>query len=133
MANVCQQRSLPAQSLLTCAYLSQDTRRLPKGRSLTEADAREIDDAQLLMCAEKEVGMLVDLYDIDNKISKETKEFFTKKGKMLAYTKAVAIVQKEKQDNLPGGFFSSFIKPIYPVRTFESKQLALTWLKTLKD
>ncbi|MBK9191427.1 MAG: hypothetical protein IPM77_07880 [Crocinitomicaceae bacterium] len=87
------------------------------GFTITEADAREIDDAQLLMCAEKEVGMLVDLYDIDNKISKEAKEFFTKKGKMLAYTKAVAIVQKEKQDNLPGGFFSSFIKPIYPVRT----------------
>lgn len=103
------------------------------GFTITEEDARQIDDVQLTMCENKEVGMLVDLYDVDNKISKEAKEFFTKKGKMLAYTMAVAVVQKDHQDNLPGGFLSAFIKPKYPFRTFESKSLAVTWLKTLRD
>ena len=99
------------------------------GYTIDANDAREIDNAQHVISRDLEVAMLVDIYNVDNKILKEAKEYFTKKGKMLALTRAVAIVQKSGQDNLPGGFFSGLIKPIYPVKTFETRQDALLWLR----
>lgn len=101
------------------------------GFTITEADARQIDEAQQLLSGGNEVGMLIDLYNVNNKISREAKEYFTKKGKMLAYTKAVAVVQKGGQDNLPGGFLASFVKPIYPVKNFETRKEAITWLRSI--
>ena len=62
----------------------------------------------------------------------EAKDYFTKKGKMLAYTKAVAVVQKSGQDNLPSGFLESFKKPIYPVKNFETRKEAIQWLKSVE-
>lgn len=103
------------------------------GFTIDETDAREIDDAQQLLSGGNEVGMLIDLYDVKNKISREAKDYFTKKGKMLAFTKAVAVVQKSGQDNLPGGFLESFKKPIYPVKNFETRKEAIEWLKSVES
>ncbi len=102
------------------------------GFTIEEADAREIDEAQQLLCGGNDVGMMIDLYNVKNKISREAKDYFTKKGKMLAYTKAVAVVQKSGQDNLPSGFLESFKKPIYPVKNFETRKEAIQWLKSVE-
>lgn len=99
------------------------------GFTIEQSDAEEIDAMQITMCREHEVGMVVDIRNIENIVTKEAREFFTKKGKMLSYTKAVAIIQKGKQKNIETGILSFFNKPLYPTKSFENMEEALAWLE----
>lgn len=101
------------------------------GFTIEEEDAIEIDELQASMAGGREVGMLVDIYNIENKVAKSAKDYFQNKGKMLPYTKGVAIVQKGKQENLKTGFFSALSKPLYPTKTFEARKDAVDWLQSL--
>ena len=105
--------------------------RYKRGFIIEEEDAKEIDDIQFQMTGGKETLLVVDILGIDNRVSKDAKEFFTKKGKMLPHTKGVAIVQAEDQSNLTTSFLSNWIKPIYPTESFQTKKEAIEWLQKL--
>jgi len=105
--------------------------RYKRGFIIEEEDAKEIDDIQFQMAEGKETLLVVDILDIKNRVSKDAKNFFTKKGKMLPYTKAVAIVQAVNQSNLKTSFLSNWIKPIYPTQSFQTKKEAIDWLQGL--
>lgn len=105
--------------------------RYKRGFIIEEEDAKEIDDIQFQMTGGKETLLVVDILGIDNRVSKDAKDFFTKKGKMLPHTKGVAIVQEEDQSNLKTSFLSNWIKPIYPTETFQSRKAAIDWLNKL--
>lgn len=102
-----------------------------EGFVIEESDAKEIDDMQYLMSGGKDILLMVDIFGVKNQVSKSAKEFFTKKGKMLPFTKGVAIVQKDVQTNLSTGFFSSWFKPLYPTKVFQTRKDAVEWFRRL--
>ena len=105
--------------------------RYKRGFIIEEADAKEIDEVQFQMTGGIETLLVVDILGIKNRVSKNAKEFFTKKGKMLPFTKGVGIVQEEDQSNLTTSFLTNWIKPIYPTKTFQTRKEAIDWLNGL--
>lgn len=105
--------------------------RYKRGFIIEEEDAKEIDDIQFQMTGGKETLLVVDILGIKNRVSKNAKEFFTKKGKMLPFTKGVGIVQEEDQSNLTTSFLTNWIKPIYPTKIFQTRKEAIDWLNGL--
>ena len=105
--------------------------RYKEGFVIEDMDAKEIDDMQHVMSGGKDMLLMVDIFGVKNQVSKSAKEFFTKKGKMLPFTKGVAIIQKDVQTNLSTGFFSNWFKPLYPTKIFETRKEAIKWLKGL--
>lgn len=101
------------------------------GVTVSQKDAFEIDNAHLTLCGGSDVYVLVNLKD-DVKIDLQAKEFFAHKGKMLAYTKAVAIVGSEKNR---GNFFAKLFKRShfwYDVKKFKSEEDAMKWFDYLR-
>lgn len=94
-------------------------------------DAREIDQIQFDLCAGKKVAILVDINQVSNTVTKEAKNYFNNKGKMLRQTKGVAIFQKDKQKNLRTNLWAELLRPLYLTKSFENREAALKWLRTL--
>jgi len=94
---------------------------------IDERDAKIIDEAHVQMCQGKDVFIIVDLEKGLTKISKSAEDFFSKKGQMLPYIKAVALV-----DGTKSSFFANFLLKlhnfIYPTKSFLSVEDAVSWI-----
>lgn len=102
-----------------------------EGYRIGLSEAKLLDEAQVELCNNQKVGLIIDIYGISNLINKEAKHYFNNKGNMLRYTKAVAIYQKHQQRNLKTSFLSELMRPLFPVESFETREMAIAWLKTI--
>lgn len=94
-------------------------------------DAVEIDNTHFELCNGREVYTIVDMGGIENKVTKKAQEFYTKKGKMIPYIKAVGLVMDGLSNRLMARFYMSLYKPYYPTKIFSSRSRALKWFEEL--
>lgn len=105
--------------------------RYKDGFEIDLEDAKEIDQTQFDMSGGKKIRLLVDIYKVSNSVTKEAKNYFNNKGKMLRVTLAVAILQVDKQRNLKTSLLAEILRPLYPTKSFESKDRAMEWLRSI--
>lgn len=100
------------------------------GSSVFEEDAAEIDGAHLTMSQGNDMYIIVDLSEGEVKIDKSAEEFYIYKGKMMPFTKAIAIVTQQKS-SVFSKIFSRPKKALYPTKEFSSVEDAKTWIRSL--
>lgn len=99
------------------------------GAEINERDAREIDGARVTMSQGGDMFLLVDLRAEGTVVEKSAEDFFQQRGKMIPFTKAVAVV---KDSRLPS--FSKFLKRfMYPYKEFRTKEEAQEWFNALRN
>lgn len=99
------------------------------GTMIDLSDAKEIDAIQVQLAEGKKMNVLIDVFEIENKVSEEARKFFTNKAKMISFTKKVATLQRDQQKNLKGNFFSGILRPLYETQSFDNRELAMNWLR----
>ena len=99
------------------------------GTMIELSDAKEIDAIQVQLAEGKKMNVLIDVFEIENKVSEEARNFFTNKAKMISFTKKVATLQLDQQKNLKGNFFAGILRPLYETQSFDNRELAMNWLR----
>ena len=99
--------------------------------TISESDAQEIDNAHLTMSQGSDVFIIADFSADKVKIEKAAEEYFINKGKMIPFTKGIAIISSQKRSFFDK-LFSRTRKTLYPVKEFDSVERAMSWIETLK-
>lgn len=97
---------------------------------ITEADAMEIDGAQLTISQGKDVCIIADLLAGNPIISKDAEDYYINKGRMIPLTKALALVTGHKSSFF-GRVFGKSSKALYPTKEFSTVEEAQAWLERL--
>ena len=98
---------------------------------ITERDAEEIDNAHLSMSQGHEMFIIADMTVGNANIDKSAQDYFINKGRMIPYTKAIAIVSKQRS-NIFNRLFGSSTKTLYPTKEFTSVEAANKWFEELR-
>lgn len=101
------------------------------GVEILEEDAQEIDATHLTMAQGKDMFIIVDFMQGEVKINKSAEEFFIYKGKMMPFTKALAIVTPNKS-SIISKIFSKPKKALYPTQEFSNVDEAKNWFSSLR-
>lgn len=115
--------------------LSEDVlcTRYKDGTSVDEKDALEIDQTYHFMAQGKDIFILVDMKGVTNKLTSKASEFFTRKAKMIPYTKAVGLVMDNFTSKFTSKVHQQLYKPLYPTKIFKSTEEALAWFEKLRN
>lgn len=97
---------------------------------ILEEDAREIDGAYLSMSQGSDMFVIIDFSKGNTKVQKNAEDYLTRNGKMVPYTKAMAIVKEQKGWRLSRMIGKRFV---FPYREFRNKEAALAWIETLRN
>ena len=99
--------------------------------SINEVDAEKIDNAHIDMSQGNEMFIVADITASQAQIKKSAEEYFIHKGKMIPYTKAIAIVTNHKSSIIEK-LFSGNSKTLYPTKEFSSLDEAQKWFDSLR-
>ncbi|UKN03591.1 hypothetical protein K6119_08700 [Paracrocinitomix mangrovi] len=102
-----------------------------EGAKISETDAREIDEAQLTMCQGNDVFIIADLLNGNPEIDKLAEDYYVNKGRMIPFTKGIAIVAKTKS-SLFSRLFGKTTRTLYPTKEFASVDEAKAWLSSIR-
>ena len=97
---------------------------------ILEEDAREIDGAYLSMSQGSDMFVIIDQTKGNTKIQKTAEDYLTKNGKMVPFTKAMAIIKQNKGIKLSKMLGRKFI---FPYREFTTREDAMAWIATLRN
>ena len=95
-----------------------------------EEDAKEIDGAYLSMSQGGDMFVIIDLSKGNTKVKKNAETYLTKKGKMVPFTKAMAIVRDTKSLRFSRMIGKRFV---FPYREFKTRDEALEWINMLRN
>src|SRR5690606_27666074 len=113
----------PAPDVLMTSYKSDV--------HITEEDAMEIDQAHLTMAQGSDMFVLVDLAATNPGFDKAAEDYFVHKGKMIPFTKAIAIVTEHKSSFF-ARVFGVATRTLYPTKEFDSIEKATVWFDSLR-
>ena len=99
---------------------------------VSESDAIEIDNAHLTMSQGKDMFIIADMSADSAHLDKSAEDYFIHKGRMIPYTKAIAIVSFHKSSFLSRLFGASH-KTLYPTKEFDTIEEANQWFNTLRN
>jgi hypothetical protein len=102
------------------------------GAEISEEDAREIDGAHLTMAQGGEMFVMVDMTAGGARVDKSAEEFLIKKGRMVPYIKAVAVVKDHKSSFLTK-LFSGANKALFPKKEFTDAETAKEWFSSMRN
>ncbi|MEX1000801.1 MAG: hypothetical protein WDZ35_01660 [Crocinitomicaceae bacterium] len=102
------------------------------GFKISEADAKEIDGAHLTMSQGNDVFIIADFTATDVSFEKSAEAYFVKKGKMIPYTKGIAIVTNKKSSFFDK-LFATAKKTLCPTKEFDSMSAAVAWIDEIRD
>lgn len=102
------------------------------GMSIEVKDAREIDAAHLTMSQGKDMFVVANLIEGHPEFDRDAEDFFVNKGRMIPFTKAVAIITDHKS-SIVSRVFGALSKTLYPTKEFDSLESASDWFDTLRD
>ena len=97
---------------------------------ILEDDAREIDGAYLTMSQGNDMFVIMDMTKGNTKLQRIAEDYLTKNGKMVPYTKAMAIVKETKGLRLSRVLGKRFV---FPYKEFNTRDEALEWINTLRN
>ncbi|MEZ4922635.1 MAG: hypothetical protein R2780_05625 [Crocinitomicaceae bacterium] len=98
---------------------------------ISEKDAEEIDTAHLNMAQGNDMFVIVDLTAGQINVNKSAEEFFVYKGKMMPFTRAIAIVTPQKSSVI-AKIFGKSQKTLYPTKEFTDMEKALNWFDSIR-
>ncbi|MBD3636023.1 MAG: STAS/SEC14 domain-containing protein [Crocinitomicaceae bacterium] len=107
------------------------TKYRPKAE-ITIEDAREIDNAHITMSQGNDMYIIADMTEGSATVTKEAEEYFVYKGKMIPYTKGVAIVTSSKS-SIFSRLFGASTRTLYPTKEFTSVDDARAWLDSIRE
>lgn len=97
---------------------------------ISEKDAWEIDGAYLSMSQGNDMFVIIDQTKGNTKVRKTAEDYLTKNGRMVPFTKAMAIIKRNKGFSLSRMLGKKFI---YPYKEFTTRDEALAWIATLRN
>lgn len=99
---------------------------------ITVQDAQEIDNAHLTMAQGGDVFIIADLSIGSTRIAKSAQDYFIRKGRMIPYTKGIAIVSHQKSTFFTR-LFKGMSRTLYPTKEFSTFDEASAWINTLRN
>jgi hypothetical protein len=101
------------------------------GIELGEKQAIEIDNVHLILAQGNDMFIIADFSRGGISLDKSAQEFFTKKGRMIPYTKGIAIIDGPNKRSFLSKLFSKN-KTWYPFKEVESVEEANSWFEELR-
>jgi hypothetical protein len=102
------------------------------GIELSVNEAEEIDNVHITMCQGQDCFIIADFTGGNISFDKSAEEYFTSKGRMIPYTKGIAIVAPPKKSTLLSKVFNKS-KTWYPTKECQTLEEAHEWIKEMRS
>jgi hypothetical protein len=104
------------------------------GAEIKEEDAVEIDGTQMSMSQGGEVFVMVDMTAKGSKIDRTADFYFSYKGKMVPYIKALAVIKENKSSFLARLFgMNKPTRALFPKKEFTDAEAAQKWFDSMRN